>query len=240
VTSAWCLRWYALRWRSKYNEPSPAQPSTRLSAERWAVLDRNVRGNEMSVKIKPDEPTKEFVSKWIDIFDNDYQANITEKTIQKLFHTFPFNNRIEEIVIKATTIDRLYSTNVYSIIIMADHILSIDIDKKLNNYDVDVVEEIANIERSGSKRRHYSFATKYCHWHKPDKYPIYDSYVQLILSAYNAEYHFTSNKTTELHKYDRYIEVLDQFKKQFRLQTLSYRELDKFLWKYSKYLYYQK
>jgi hypothetical protein len=27
VTSAGCHRWYALRWRSKYNEPSPAQPS---------------------------------------------------------------------------------------------------------------------------------------------------------------------------------------------------------------------
>jgi hypothetical protein len=36
VTSAWCLRWCALRWRSMYNERCAAQPSTRLSAERWA------------------------------------------------------------------------------------------------------------------------------------------------------------------------------------------------------------
>jgi hypothetical protein len=35
--SALCLRWYALRWRSQYNEANRAQSAKRLSAVRWAI-----------------------------------------------------------------------------------------------------------------------------------------------------------------------------------------------------------
>jgi hypothetical protein len=34
--SARCLRWYALRWRSQYNEGNCAQSAKRLSPVRWA------------------------------------------------------------------------------------------------------------------------------------------------------------------------------------------------------------
>jgi hypothetical protein len=33
-----CLRWYALRWRSQYNEANRAQSAKRLSAVRWAAI----------------------------------------------------------------------------------------------------------------------------------------------------------------------------------------------------------
>jgi hypothetical protein len=38
--SARCLRWYALRWRSQYNEGNCAQSATRLSAVRWAAISK--------------------------------------------------------------------------------------------------------------------------------------------------------------------------------------------------------
>jgi hypothetical protein len=41
--SAWCLRWYALRWRSKYNEASREQSAKRLSPVRWAIRTRYMR-----------------------------------------------------------------------------------------------------------------------------------------------------------------------------------------------------
>ena len=42
--SAWCLRWYVLRWRSKYNEASCAQSAKQLSAVRWAFTTVYARG----------------------------------------------------------------------------------------------------------------------------------------------------------------------------------------------------
>lgn len=47
----------------------------------------------------------------------------------------------------------------------------------------DLIEKIANVDFGGKRRRNYSFATKYCNFHRPDIYPIYDSLIVGVLSA---------------------------------------------------------
>jgi DNA adenine methylase len=46
--SAECLRWYALRWRSQYNEANRAQSAKQLSAVRWAFVLKRLQLMENS------------------------------------------------------------------------------------------------------------------------------------------------------------------------------------------------
>ncbi len=93
------------------------------------------------------------------------------------------------------------------------------------------------MSKSGSnnkKRRNYSFASKYCHWHQPDKYPIYDNLVENMLWAYHKHFNFGTFRRDDLQYYCQYKEIMDDFKKDYGLTRFSYREIDKFLWKYAK------
>jgi len=78
-----------------------------------------------------------------------------------------------------------------------------------------IVDRIAKLTIRGKTRRHYSFATKYCSWHQPDKYPIYDSLVERLLWAYRKEHTFADFRRSDLQDY-------------------QIKELDKFLWYTSK------
>jgi hypothetical protein len=60
--------------------------------------------------------------------------------------------------------------------------VSLDIDARLHTGDATLVGDIAQVTMdSGKIKNFYSFATKYCSHHMPLEYPIYDSYVDLLL-----------------------------------------------------------
>ena len=97
-----------------------------------------------------------------------------EDSLKKLFsETYPNNTEIEDILIKANTLNDFYSTNIYSILSVAEHILKLNIDKRLNSFDDTLVNDIALIEINGKEKNFYSFATKYCSHHHPTEYPLF-------------------------------------------------------------------
>jgi hypothetical protein len=104
----------------------------------------------------------------------------------------------------------------------------------------EVVERIANLtikgkRREGKKRRNYSFATKYCSFHQPDLYPIYDSIVDKILKAYQRQDTFSSQPLGDLRDYRRFKEVLERFVTYYQeLGRPRWRELDCFLHDYGR------
>ena len=113
-----------------------------------------------------------------------------------------------------------------------------DIDARLKQGDPEVVEEIASltfkVKDVPKKRRNYSFATKYCSFHQPDLYPIYDSIVDKILKAYQRQDTFSSQPLGDLKDYRRFKEVLQEFVISYELEGLGFRELDCFLHDYGK------
>lgn len=86
---------------------------------------------------------------------------------------FPKNNDFCEVLIKITTLNDFYSTNI------KNHQDKIDLarfvsqeksfDKRLKAGDLSLVEELS----SKASRRFYSFASKYCSMHEREKFPIY-------------------------------------------------------------------
>ncbi len=94
-----------------------------------------------------------------------------EKALDKLFiDMFPKNNTIEEVLIKCAALNDFYSTHVFDIHTMSQHILSLHIDERLSRGDITLVGDIANLRIGGKPRLFYSFATKYCSHHRPLSY----------------------------------------------------------------------
>jgi hypothetical protein len=117
---------------------------------------------------------------------------------------------------------------------MAKHIHNLQIDSDLKAGSPSIVKGVAALTIRRKTRRHYSFATKYCSWHFPEKFPIFDNVVGKLLWNYQTHYSFGSFERADLKEYERYKEVLEAFKHHFSLETFAFREIDRFLWYYGK------
>ena len=131
---------------------------------------------------------------------------------------------------KVVLLNGLYNTNVFAVVEMAAHIRRLAIDEALRAASPEVVGRIAALTIRTKTRRHYSFATKYCSWHRPDEYPIYDSLVERLLWLYQGAFSFADFRRPQLQEYEMYKAVVSAFRASFQLQQFSFRQLDKFLW----------
>jgi hypothetical protein len=180
------------------------------------------------------KPTKELVEKYRRQFEQKNKAD--EEAIKELLKIFPDNKDYKGVLLKSIVINELYSTGIIAIKNVAKHIFELDIDARLKRGDPQVVDQIAKltITGTGKERRNYSFATKYCSFHQPYKYPIYDSIVARVLKAYQRQDRFLSAPLGNLKDYPRFIEVLREFVNYYGLGEPSARELDYFLHDYGR------
>ena len=89
------------------------------------------------------------------------------------------------------------------------------------------------------ERRFYSFATKYCSHHQPQKYAIYDSYVEKILWDFQNRDKFSDFKLPDLKDYTNYMRAIYDFQKHYELEQFSVKNLDQYLWQLGKKYYSQ-
>ena len=177
-----------------------------------------------------------FINYWneLPIYSNQ------ERALDKLFiQLCPENKSIEDILIKCSALNDFYSTNIFDIHSLAQHILSLNIDERLRGGDCSLVNEIANVEVNGKNHCFYSFATKYCSHHQPETYAIYDSYVEKVLLALNKRESFGNFQKNLLKNYDVYIRAIRSFQQYFGLTGYSIKQLDQYLWQLGKWYFNQ-
>ena len=154
-----------------------------------------------------------------------------ELALDKLFMVLcPKNDCIEDILIKCSALNDFYSTNIFDIHTLARHILDLKIDERLQNGDYSLIDVIANVEVNGKVHCFYSFATKYCSHHQPEKYAIYDNYVERVLLSLNKKEPFANFKKEQLKDYATYMGAILSFRQHFGLTKYSIKELDQYLW----------
>ena len=152
------------------------------------------------------------------------------------------NDNIEDVLLKCSTLNDFYSTNIFDIHAVAKHILSIpDIDKRLKNGDLTLVDEIAHVEVGKEKKQHffYSFASKYCSHHQPLMYAIYDNYVEKVLLYFKRRDNFYNFNNSDLRNYPVFINIIHKFQESYGLTAYNLKEIDKYLWQLGK-SYYKK
>jgi len=187
------------------------------------------------------KPCVEEVNRYVDIWNHlDNYVN-QEHALDKLFFAkFPNNDLLEDILIKCSTLNDFYSTNIFDVHSVANHIWKIDdIDNRLKNGDKSLVNEIAHVEVGTDKtpRFFYSFATKYCSHHQPYLYAIYDTYVEKVLMYFKKRDKFSSFTLSQLKDYNCYMKVINDFKEFYGLKDVNLKKLDQYLWQLGKEYY---
>jgi hypothetical protein len=161
-----------------------------------------------------------------------------EKALEDLIKAFPRNTEIQHVLLKVMAINALYSTQIpiYSpriptLFEVADHIKDLNIDAELERQNPELVGKIGFFESSiKGKRFNYSFATKYCSFHAPDGFPIWDSRVDEYLWHLRKVRAIATFKREKLWRYPDFKDAVGEFRKEFGLTEFSFKQLDKFMY----------
>jgi len=175
-------------------------------------------------------PTPKYVRALLEELKKDPQYKGSDEALHLAFENWPKNEVFSHVLIKVVLLNRLYSTNIFAVIAVANHIVNLEIDDRLAAGDPSVVEEIANVPAGTGGRRFFSFATKYCAWHKPEHFQIYDSYIEGLLWEYKKQFGFAKYSRNKIADYPVFLKVIDEFRDFFRLESFTRKEVDKFLW----------
>ena len=187
----------------------------------------------------PLEPDADLVQLYISRFDSDEGLVHADLAIKKLLAQFSRNTDLDEVWLKVVAVNQLYNTNIMATYNVAKHIQNLGVDSLLHQGDSSAVDIIAKVQIGSKVWRFYSFATKYCSFHAPDHYPIYDQYVDRLLNAYRRRNKFAMFSSQDLKNYSIFKDVLRQFQTHFGLQGFSSKQLDQFLWMYGRELFVQ-
>lgn len=130
-----------------------------------------------------------------------------------------------------STMIRAYSEITPTVYDVARHIVARSIDAALEDGDEELVERIATVTVGSKNQRNYSFATKYCNWHKQELFPIYDSYVDVCL------WHLQKTGRIEkfcrqdiYYSYPEFKRVVRQFRDSLLPEEFTYKEIDQYLY----------
>ena len=166
----------------------------------------------------------------------------------------------DKILIQICALDKFYNTQTPSkfLIPLAKKIRDSNFNERIESdcIDLELVNDIAEkvVAKDGETRRNNSLATKYCGFHCPDFYPIYDSFVGQMLLAFNKEPEhkcfYDSCKSCGLtdalasenasewvsENYEKYCGLIEKFRECYKLdkEEFSLKDIDKYLWQVGK------
>jgi hypothetical protein len=179
-------------------------------------------------------PTVDLVTAACGRFDRENE--IIERALKELFDQFPGNSDLSHVLLKVVALNRLYSTQILAVVDVAQqiHRNAQAIDSALAAGSSQIVDKIARVTLSvsGKERNNFSFATKYCSWHNPGAYPIWDSRVDKYLWTLQKQDHFAPffKTNADLWDYPKFREVIIAFRDFYGLGSFTFKETDKFLW----------
>lgn len=201
----------------------------------------NKEHQKNKIKVLVPKPTNDEVDYWLKEWDSLPDYTLQKEAINELFQGYYNSNKsLKNIVIKCSVLNDFYSTNIFKVYPVACHILELDIDKRLKKGDISLVNEIANNKIANKEKNFYSFASKYCSHHNQDEYPIYDSYVDQMLRHFRNIDRFFCFDNDDLKDYKKFKNILLEFRKFYKLDKYTLKELDKYLWQVGKKYYPKK
>ena len=236
------------------------QKPLRLTLSNGQGDDINIIGKEMDIEkpkrlkagVKPHKVTTaepltpcpsvilEYLGKWKQSEQLE-NYRLQEASLSLLFHSLcPEYKKIEHVLLKVSALNDFYSTHIFDTYSVAKHILTKDIDARLEANDYSLVNDIAQIAIKAKTKNFYSFASKYCSHHKPTGYPIFDSFVEKMMLHYKTVDSFNGFDRVDLKDYERFIEIIKSFQSYYKLENFSLREIDIFLWLAGKELFPRK
>jgi hypothetical protein len=174
-------------------------------------------------------PTPETVKAACARFDQENE--LAEQALAELLRIYPGNADLRGVLLKVVAINSIYHTCIFALDTVARHIHEHhkQIDAALAAGELDVVDRIARVSVKGKTHNFFSFATKFCSWHNPTAYPIYDSHVDHYLWTLQTQDHFASFLHPDLWNYVKFHKIMAEFRSFHGLKKFTFKEIDKFL-----------
>ena len=174
-----------------------------------------------------------------DILLSDYA--LQENVLLGIFEKYPNNTNLSEVLLKTTKLNTFYSTGILDIKSVSEHICNLantrDIDARIKSGDPSVVNEIAKVNHNGKIICHLSFASKYCSFHNPDAYPIYDSIVWHAFTVLKKKGFLSIRPFSEQQikaDFKKYIDIYEHFILISGINNITpkpnYKDVDRYLW----------
>ncbi len=199
-----------------------------------------VRTSRSAKRLDIERPSREALLRYNHVWFNLEGYRVQEDALNKLFQKFCSDNKqLDDVLLKVTTLNAFYSTNIFNVYAVAKHIQSLGIDARLNQGDMILVSNIASghgvkVSKNGKEKCFYSFATKYCSHHRPELFPIFDSYVERLLIHLRDVDHFAEFDKTELRNAVKFKGIIQELMKSYDLNEFTFKEVDRYLWQYGK------
>ena len=182
-----------------------------------------------------DDTCAEIVEKYTKIATSKEEI-LSKSALKNLFTVMAHGNAYyERVLIKVAAINQLYNANLFYVSAMAEQIVKCpNLDNRLRAGDEGVVKDIALLCVNGKEYYCYSFATKYCHFENPSKYPIFDSYVEKAIIDFSKKGYICKYSKQSLRTYSVFKKAVAEISHTFKIYTDTYDELDSFMWHYGK------
>ena len=180
-------------------------------------------------------PCPQEVERYLRSWETLESYSAQEQALDELFTRHcPENRSLTDVLIKVSLVNSVYSTNIYSLVPVAQHILALDIDPRLSAGDLTVVGDIQKVTIGGKERNFYSFASKYCGHHAPETFPVYDRNVEKMLCYFRDADGLLDFRDSELKEYPSFHRIFQQFRTAYGLTGYSLRDVSKYLWQMGK------
>jgi hypothetical protein len=170
---------------------------------------------------------------------------VIEDALTDLFAKYPANRNEAQVLLKVLTLNELYSTRLPlhapkrpTVFDVAKRIPTLGFDQAFREGSLEVVNAISTTQFPGKRRiNRFAFATKYASWHKPDRYPIWDRNVHNYFICLRRLHRADWDRFAEGFKlssndwgYPQFYDLMVRFRAHYRLEQVSFKHLDKFLW----------
>lgn len=181
-------------------------------------------------------PTKQNIKSAIKLKSLMLNWTLLYNLIIQEFEKYHENYDIHIIGYKIELVDKLYECNLRrDKRDIANELIKYNIDIRLEkDTPEDIVQDIANIKilkYKKPKKVGHVFASKYCHFHYPSRFPIFDQFARKGLS----------NLTGNPYRYNEYSKFktdLDELISKLDF-PVSYSDIDIYLWLFGQWKVYQ-
>jgi hypothetical protein len=190
------------------------------------------------MKAAPVLPTEELVRS----ASGDFHADgIPDQALKELFSQYPHNDSHAHVLLKVAALNSLYGAGVRAVYDVALHIYrqAPEIDAGLKIGAPDIVDRIAKghnvrLRKTGKEIHFWCFATKYCCWHNPTSYPIWDARVCRYLRSLKKTEYAKFAHPDAWERYADFQNLMIGFRTQAKLESCTFKEIDEFLWTYGE------
>lgn len=159
------------------------------------------------------------------------------------------NKTFENVFSKVHLINSVYSTRILNVsqaaLMFYNKCKQLNFDKEVIKGNPALVDKMKRINLVSKKLvskdfEFISFASKYCHCHQPELYPIYDRYVWFGLKQYIVKFKIKDANNNDFtlkdipKSYVKYVDAVDAVRSWIqgnsKTPLLKYNELDRYLW----------